>query len=211
MMHDAHVRHETAEAEGAMVVCRNGHANPADWDTCGECGARLPDADWVVSRFGGRKLWGVVLAAALLAAVGGIVLSVKMTGSGDPVEEAVATRVATEQWWQSARADVDELQSALDDAQHAIRTWDSAAFNAACERMHDVAAVGVPSQLPSPDPTVTAELSAAAEDAHAASHMCLAAVARSSNDYDGEFTATTEQAEKHVKAAQDLIDHNLIA
>ncbi|CAN5885780.1 hypothetical protein BH10ACT9_BH10ACT9_28090 [soil metagenome] len=200
-----------AEAEADMVMCPNGHANPEDWDTCGECGAHLVEAPRMFNRFGGRKVWGAVLGAAALIAITGIVLSINISGSHDPVDEAMAKRVATEQWWLSARTDVEELQRALDDSQHAIRTWDSAAFNAACERMHDAAAVGVPSQLPAPDPTVTAELSAAAEDAHSASHMCLAAVARSSNDYDGEFTAATEQAGKHVKAAHDLIDLNLTA
>lgn len=120
-------------------------------------------------------------------------------------------RVATQDWWSQASVDVDDLASALDDTQRAIRRWDSAAFDEACQRMHDTAAVSVPSRLPAPDPTVTAELSAAAEDAHAASHMCLAVFANSANNYDGEFTAALEQASRHVDTARVLVDLKMSA
>lgn len=53
---------------------------------------------------------------------------------------------------------------------------------------------------------MTSELQAAAEDAHEAAHMCLAAAAGTVNSYVGEFAADLDQAQKHLTAAEDLIE-----
>ena len=79
----------------------------------------------------------------------------------------------------------------------------------ACQHMHDAAGVELQAQLPTPDPDVTSELRAAADDAHGASHMCLSVAAGSINNYGGEFPVDVEQAEKHLMAAQELINKAL--
>ena len=67
----------------------------------------------------------------------------------------------------------------------------------------------LPAHLPTPDPDLTGELTAATADAHAAAHMCLAVLAGSVNSYDGEFVADVDQANKHLTAAQELINKAL--
>lgn len=49
---------------------------------------------------------------------------------------------------------------------------------------------------------MTSELRASIDDAHAAAHMCLAAMAGSVNSYDGEFVSLVEEAARNVAAAQ---------
>jgi len=65
------------------------------------------------------------------------------------------------------------------------------------------------SHLPSPDQKLTAELNAAIKDFHFAGHLCLAAVAGSPADYDGEFLSLMAQGNKHMRAAHDIIDQRL--
>jgi hypothetical protein len=75
--------------------------------------------------------------------------------------------------------------------------------------MHDTAGVELQAHMPTPDPDLTAELQAGAEDSHAAAHMCLSAAAGSMNNYHGEFRASLDQAGKHVSAAEELINQAL--
>lgn len=200
----------SGEADQDMVTCVNGHANPGEWDTCGECGEPLDETEgfleWCRRP---RHLAMIVVAVAVV--VGLIVVAALVSRSDRTVSSADAQRAAVQQWWSSARPDVDELEDSLDEVERAIRRWDSSAFKDGCQRMHDAAAVGVPARLPAPDPQINAELSAAADDAHSASHMCLSAIAQTRNDYDGEFTAATEQAAMHVKSAKALIDLDVTA
>ena len=206
---DIAAAHDGDDAEELMMTCPNGHPNSAAWVRCGECGAPL-GARGLLDRARRPRSWLVLLGAGAALTLCGVVVAAELTGPGDSGDETTM-RAATGQWWQSARHDVDELQSALDDTDRAMQRWDAAGFRAACEHMHDVAAVDVPARLPAPDPTVNAELTAAAEDAHDASHMCLAVLGRSPNNYDAEFAATTEQAENHVRAVQRLVGQTLTA
>lgn len=75
--------------------------------------------------------------------------------------------------------------------------------------MHDAAGVDLPAHLPTPNPDLTSELTAATADANAAAHMCLSAVAGSVNNYHGEFAADVDQADKHLTKAQELINKAL--
>ena len=116
---------------------------------------------------------------------------------------------AVQEWWSGAQEHFTELQNALEDSQRAVDRFDGPALEAACPRMHDAAAVDLPAHLPTPDPDLTSELTAATADAHTASHMCLSAVAGSENNYHGEFAADVEQADKHLTKAQELINKAL--
>jgi hypothetical protein len=101
------------------------------------------------------------------------------------------------------------LQNALDDAQRALDRLDPTGFEAACQTMHDAGEVKLQAHLPTPNPDLTSELRAAIDDAHSAAHLCLSVAAGSMNNYDGEFIANVDQADRHMKAAQDLINETL--
>jgi hypothetical protein len=149
------------------------------------------------------------IATAIIVAVAA---SSARSNHRDPAEITVAKRDEIATWWSAAGNDVNELKSALADTEEAIRDGGEAGdIRSGCLRMHDAAAVKVPSHLPSPDPTLTAELTAADQDAHAAAHMCLAILARSPNGYSAEFRSTSDESRKHVGAALALIEHALTA
>jgi hypothetical protein len=149
-------------------------------------------------------------ALAVLVIVGAAVtLAVtrsERTGSPAPTTDGTT---AIQQWWSGAHKHFTELQGALDDSQRALERLDGPALAAACQRMEDAAGVDLPAHLPTPDPDLTSELAAATADAHAAAHMCLSAAAGSVNNYHGEFAADVDQADKHLTAAQELINKAL--
>ncbi|CRZ14377.1 hypothetical protein BN2156_01226 [Mycolicibacterium neworleansense] len=120
--------------------------------------------------------------------------------------QGVSIDAAIREWWIASRTDFITFQSALDDSQEALQQADVAALEAACERMHDVAAVDVAAQLPTPDVRLTAELTAAADDAHDAAHICLSTIGGAIVSYRAEFDTDMEQAHKHTAAAREIID-----
>jgi hypothetical protein len=150
-----------------------------------------------------------VVAAVVLVGV----LAVLVSNRSEPDSSSAPATVDTaiRQWWSAAHQHFDGLQGALDDVEQALRHVDGPAAEMACQQMHDLAAVGLQAHLPAPDPDLTAELSAAIEDAHTAAHMCLAVVAGTPNSYDGEFMTNVDQAEKHLDAALAKINESLTA
>ncbi|MGP4057302.1 hypothetical protein ACTWP6_21210 [Mycobacterium sp. 4D054] len=69
--------------------------------------------------------------------------------------------------------------------------------------------VGLVAHLPAPDADLTAELDAAATDAHDAAHMCLAVLKQTLNNYDAEFSTHIDQADRHLKAAVAIVNRSL--
>lgn len=199
------------DENSAMVTCPQGHANPADWTSCGECGRPLGRPSGPRGWFTDARLWAV-FAGAMVVIVGvGVLVGYLLLRPDGSTDETDDRRAVLQAWWITARPDVEDLRTALRDSQRAIQSWDSSGFDDACRRIHDAAAVGVPEHLPAPDAHISAELSAAAEDAHSASHMCLAVIAQSHNDYDGEFSAAVEQADQHLETARALVDLGITA
>jgi hypothetical protein len=197
-----------------MANCPDGHPNPAHYEFCGECGAPIDTAaeesetdKWY------RTKWAIVGAGvlAVLVIVGAAVTLAVTEGSDRSSSSASTTdgSAAIQQWWSGAHQHFTELQNALDDSQRALDRLDSAGLEAACQRMHDAAGVDLQAHLPTPDPDLTSELAAATADAHAAAHMCLSLAAGSANSYGGEFAADVDQADKHLTAAQELINKAL--
>ena len=117
--------------------------------------------------------------------------------------------VPLQHWWADSHQDVEALQVTIDDAQHSLAVGDGARVASACQRMHDVGEVTLMARLPAPDPVLTSSLRGAIEDAHAAAHLCLAAVAGTSSDYAGEFRSDLEQAERQLHKAQELVNERL--
>ncbi|WP_422747881.1 hypothetical protein ACN27E_07465 [Mycobacterium sp. WMMD1722] len=154
-----------------------------------------------------RRAIVVATATAVAAGLGGLIFLVDST---KPADVAVPSQqAALRQWWSTAEPAVKELQAALYESQFALRRFDAAALGPACQRMHDAAAVELPARLPAPDRMLTAELNAAAEDAHHAAHMCLAVLNNSPTNYVGEFASSVEQAEKQLRAANARVERIL--
>ena len=196
-----------------MVTCPEGHTNPPNYEFCGECGAPIDTAaEELETRRWFRTKWAIVGAGvlAILVIVGAAVALTVTKGSEQsssaPTSDSAA---AIQEWWSGANEHFTELQNALDDSQRALDRVDRPGFEAACQRIEEAAGAALPAHLPTPDPDLTSELTAATADAHAAAHMCLAVLAGSVNSYDGEFVAHVDQANKHLTAAQELINKAL--
>lgn len=196
-----------------MVTCPNGHHNPSGFDLCGECGALIEETAAEVTSWY-RTKWALIGASGVVALVVlAAVVVLAMDRSGDRSESSVAAPAGQEaipQWWANAHTPVTELRQSLTDAMRSLDRMDSAGLEESCQKMHDLGGVGVHTYLPAPVPELTSELVAAAEDAHAAAHMCLSLAAGSQNTYNGEFLASVEQAERRLVHAQELINEALL-
>jgi hypothetical protein len=161
----------------------------------------------------GRAL-RIILSTSVVAAVilAGVLAVIITKGSEHETSSAPtnADVVAMQKWWSAAHEHFDELRGAVNDSESALERNDEAALQPACQKMHDAGVVKLRAHFPSPDPDLTAELDAAINDAHEAAHMCLAAVSGSQNNYAGEFVSNLDQAEKHLKAALDIVNERLI-
>ncbi|MEO3756931.1 hypothetical protein ABGB19_01380 [Mycobacterium sp. B14F4] len=196
-----------------MVTCPNGHHNPAGFDLCGECGAPIEETG-AESAVWYRTKWALIGASGVVALVvlaASVVLA--MDRGSDRSETTAATPTGQEaipQWWATAHTPVTELRQSLTDAMRSLDRMDSVGLENSCQNMHDLAGVDVHTYLPAPVPEITSELAAAAEDAHAAAHMCLSLAAGSQNTYNGEFLAAVEQAERRLVHAQELVNDALL-
>lgn len=138
-----------------------------------------------------------------------VVVAIVMASAGAPGGGTSSEHAELTQWWSATYPHVAELQDTLDDSQQALQRVDVPALASACQRMHDAAGVDIAARLPSPDADLTAELAAAIEDAHDASHMCLSVLGQTLNNYDAEFAADVDQADRHLKAAMEIVNRNL--
>ncbi|WP_123024417.1 hypothetical protein [Mycolicibacterium stellerae] len=159
-----------------------------------------------------RRRWIVVgagVAAALLLVVAGTVGFVLVSGSKGDTSSAPkdVEGAAVRQWWSTAQGDFEELKDTLATANRAVdKQVDPNQIEDTCQQLHDTAQVKLQAHLPSPDPDLTAEIAAAIQDIHNASHMCLSVIAGSMNSYGGEFSSDLQQGEKHLEAALDIIN-----
>ncbi len=196
-----------------MVTCPNGHHNPPDFDLCGECGAPIEERRPETTAWY-RTKWALAGASAVVAlAVSAAAVVMAMDHGSDRAESGAGTpteQQAVLQWWESAGTPVMKLQDSIADARHALNSLTPTGLEQACQRMHDLASIDVHTYLPAPTPELTSELTAAAEDAHAAAHMCLSAAAGSKNAYDGEFKSSIEQAERQLVHAQEIINVTML-
>ncbi len=190
-----------------MVKCPEGHLNPSDWQFCGECGSPIESTPSLFSGRWSRKTWAMV-GAGVVAIAAISISAVALVNRGDDTRASAPTSTGSEavlEWWAGAREPFAALQDSLDDAQRALVDRDRSAMKQACQRMHDNSAVKLQVHLPAPTEELTSELTAAATDAHEASHMCMSVLEGSMNSYDGEFPVDVKQAEKHLAAAEELI------
>lgn len=144
----------------------------------------------------------VVVAVGGAAAIGGFAIGRQSSVGPTAVRPSDASM---QQWWTDHAADVVALRSSIHDSQDALKRQDQNALGVACLRMHDDAVITLKSDLPAPERETDSELRGAIEDAHAASHMCLAAQAGSINNYAGEFRSQMVASDRQLAAAEDLV------
>ena len=134
----------------------------------------------------------MIVSTSVVAVILTGVLVVIVANRSEPEPARPPTSVdaiAMQQWWSAASEHFDELQSALEDSRAALERRDEPALEPSCQERID----------------------AAINDAHNAAHMCLSAVAGSLNNYAGEFESNLDQADKHLKAALDIVNKGRLA
>jgi hypothetical protein len=195
-----------------MPTCPNGHRNPRNQQLCKECDALIISAS--PTRSLSDRAWRVTISASVIAAVVlATVLGVIVTDRGASETGSAPTapeRSSIQQWWSATHEHFAALQGAVNDSRKALGHNDETALEKSCQDMHDAGAVGLRAHLPAPTADLTAEIDAAINDAHEAAHMCLAAASGSLNNYAGEFAANLDQAERHLEAALDIVNENLL-
>jgi hypothetical protein len=195
-----------------MTIRADEYPNPSDGKSPGQAGVPLaPGSDPSTTRPRRRAKWfigGALVLALFTAGAAGIAVAnhLRQVGSARP---ATSSATALQQWWAGAGKDFTDMGDASDDVDQALGHFRPGALAASCQHMNDAAAVKMRSHLPSPDQKLTAELNAAIKNFHFAAHLCLTAVAGSPANYDGEFLSLMAQANKHMQAAQRIIDQRL--
>lgn len=202
-----------------MVTCPYGHPNPPGRESCGQCGVPIAPES-VPSRTAPRRRarWLIcaigIIAILLLLLAGGAAHVVatnraQHAGPSGPTTSSSTALQQLQQWWAGAKEDFTGMQDASAEVDQAFSHFRPGALAEACQNVHDAAEVRLQAHLPSPDPELTAELHAAIEDFHSAAHLCLAVAAGSPGNYDGEFLSSMAEANRHMRAAKDLINKAL--
>lgn len=160
-------------------------------------------------RRGWRRPAAAVAVVAALAATSAVTLLVANVERPTVQAARSPDTEALQHWWAASHGAVEALVHALDDAQMGLAVRDPDAVATACQQIHDAGELRLKARLPSPNSDLTADLTGAIEDAHAAAHMCLAARAGSPTDHVGEFGSYLEQAARQLRAGQELVNDAL--
>jgi hypothetical protein len=187
------------------------YSNPSDRKSTGQVGVPVaPGGEPSITRSRRRANWFIgALAIALFAGGAAGIAVANHPRSIESARPATSSATALHQWWAGADKAFTDMRDASDDVDQALSHFRPGALAAACQHMNDAAEVKMQSHLPSPDQKLTAELNAAIKDFHFAAHLCLAAVAGSPANYDGEFLSLMAQGNKHMQTAQGIIDQRL--
>lgn len=175
--------------------------------------ASSPDTEPIVTG-APRRRWKVPVVGLTAVALLTVATMVPFVLNDHRSFESYSVKTSSasvERWWADNHGEVEALQTAISDVQHALTIVDAAAVSAGCQRMHDAAELKLKASLPTPQADLTTDVAGAIEDAHSAAHMCLAAEAGTSNNYAGEFRSEMEQAQRQLRAAQDLVNKLLTA
>jgi hypothetical protein len=195
-----------------MVSYADEYPNRSDRESTGQDGVPIaPGSEPSITGSRRRAKWfigGVLVIALSAAGAAGIAVANHTwhIGSAGPATSSVT---ALQQWWAGAERDFTDMRNASEDVDQAFSRFRPGALAAACQHVHDAAEIRMQSRLPSPNRKLTAELSAAIKDFGFAAHLWLAAVAGSPENYDGELLSLMAQANKHMRAAQNVIDQLL--
>ena len=113
---------------------------------------------------------------------------------------------AVREWEQRARRYFTATADALDQVSRASNAEDEAGLRAGCVRLHDTNSIGLQSELPTPNPRLTAELQRMIDDMNTASHACLRfALARNPVDADN-YQVYLGRAVEHLQNAKAILN-----
>lgn len=191
-----------------METYADGYSNPPDRESNEAVVPIAPEREMSTTGSRRQAKWFIGGALIIVLFAGGsegaaVANHMRQIGSAGSTTSRVT---ALQQWWAGAEQDFTDMRNASDDVDQAFSRFRPGALATACQHVHDAAEVNMQSHLPSPNRKLTAELRAAIEGFNFASHLCLAAVAGSPAQYDDEFLSLMAQANKHMRAAQDIID-----
>lgn len=192
-----------------MTIYADEYPRPPDRESARQGGVPIAPGSPTGPRRRAKWFIGGPLVLALFA---GGMAGIAVANHRRPIDSArpaTSSATALHQWWAGADNAFTDMRDASDDVDQALSHFRPGALAAACQHMNDAAEVKMQSHLPSPDRKLTAELNAAIKDFHFAAHLCLAAVAGSPANYDGEFLSLMAQGNKHMQAAQGIIDQRL--
>jgi hypothetical protein len=193
-----------------MTIHADEYPNPSNGKSPGQDGVPLvPGSEQSITGSRRRAKWfigGALVIALFAGGAAAIANHPRQIGSAGP---ATSSATALQRWWAGAGKDFTDMRDASDDVDQALGHFRPGALAAACQHVNDAAEVKMQSHLPSPDQKLTAELNAAIGNFHFAAHLCLTAVAGPPANYDGEFLSLMAQANKHMQAAQRIIDQRL--
>ena len=187
------------------VVPRNEYG----WQPPGQLVAPISQGSWpttIEPRRRAKWFAGSVVLALLVACLTAILVMTSGTKDADSLRSPAASTSVLQRWWAGAQDDFTDLSNASDEVDQVFQQSRFGLLVAACHHVHDAAEVRLQSDLPSPNPHLTAELHAATEDFHSAAHFCLAKIAGAKVNYDGEFFSAMAEANRHMQAAQSLIN-----
>jgi hypothetical protein len=141
--------------------------------------ASSPDTEPIVTG-APRRRWKVPVVGLTAVALLTVATMVPFVLNDHRSFESYSVKTSSasvERWWADNHGEVEALQTAISDVQHALTIVDAAAVSAGCQRMHDAAELKLKASLPTPQADLTTDVAGAIEDAHSAAHMCLAALA----------------------------------
>jgi hypothetical protein len=168
-----------------------------------------------------RKAWFISLTSvvAVLLVAGGVVGAVVVTNRHKAANSTPHTPTLSQEikrWWAGASEDFTELRRDIDEMKRIAGNGDIPGQTAVCQKIEETSAVKLTAHLSSPDPTLTAEVKATADDAHSGAHIGLALLAAGEfiSAYDNHRSSDAmwsffDQATVHMQAAQDIINRNL--
>ena len=120
-----------------------------------------------------------------------------------------ALTVAMREWESRAGDHFTESARALDQVSQAAERGEEAGVRMGCQRLHDINAVGLQADLPTPDPALTAELQRMIDDVNTAAHACLRFADSRNDDDAATYQTYLARAIDHLTTAKQILNEDL--
>jgi hypothetical protein len=122
----------------------------------------------------------------------------------------VSPRVAAMREWKSRASEhFRESAVALQQVSDAADVGNIAALRGACQLLHDTNSVGLQTDLPSPDASLTAEIQRMIDDINVAAHACLRFAGSENPDDVSTYQKYLSRAMDHLNMAKTIMDRDL--
>jgi hypothetical protein len=120
-----------------------------------------------------------------------------------------ALAVAMREWQSRAGDHFKETAKALEQVSQGSEHDDAAAVRTGCQRLHDTNAIGLQTDLPTPDPALTAELQRMVDDVNTAAHACLRFSDSRHQDDASTYQTYLARAIDHLTTAKQILNEDL--